>query len=188
MVFVAGVVALFVFAAAAGLSGSFVIAAIATLLVAPATGAIAGKRFLPSVDQPSIPRALRIAGALAATLALLILARLTIFITDPSKPSYSVVPASGWEVHHSCATAYYVAADIARDVPNLYDLAIYAARDNDPRAPRTPRRIGLFNVDQYEYPPPFLLLPRALLTLAPGFLTFRLVWYGLCGLIVLAGP
>ena len=97
------------------------------------------------------------AAAVAAAVAMLMLARVTVFIVDPSRPSYSVVPASEWEVHHSCFTAYYVAADIVRRVPNIYDLSLYAAPDDDPQRPRKPRTIGIFRVDQYEYPPPFLL-------------------------------
>jgi hypothetical protein len=34
----------------------------------------------------------------------------------------------------------------------------------------------------YEYPPPFLLLPRALMRLAPDFLHLRMVWFALCGM------
>src|SRR5262245_33666233 len=102
------------------------------------------KRFLGAIDQSSIPRAFRIAGALAAALALLMLARLTVYTVDPSRTSYSVVPVSQWEVRHSCATAYFMAAGLVRRVPNLYDLGLYAAPDDDPRLPRKPRTIGIF--------------------------------------------
>jgi hypothetical protein len=47
--------------------------------------------------------------------------------------------------------------------------------------------MGLFRVDQYEYPPPFLLAPRALSVVAPGFLRLRASWFGLSGLVLLAG-
>src|SRR5262249_32734928 len=36
-----------------------------------------------------------------------------------------------------------------------------------------------FNVDVYEYPPPFLVLPRLLMRVAPAFTRFRMVWFGL---------
>lgn len=184
--FVSGLVVLFVFAAAAGISGSSVVAAVAAAGAAMAVAAF-GNRFVPSAGAGSSSRGLRVAAAVAAAVALLMLARVTVFIVDPSRPSYSNLPASQWEVHHSCFTAYYVAADIVRRVPNIYDLSLYAVPDDDPQRPRTPRTIGIFRVDQYEYPPPFLLLPRALMVVAPGFFRLRMLWYGLNGLVVLAG-
>ena len=90
-------------------------------------------------------------------------------------------------MRHSCLTAYFVAADIVRRVPNVYSLTIYAAPDDDPSKPRKPRTMGVFRIDQYEYPPPFLLLPRALSLVAPDFLRLRMVWFGLSGLVVLVG-
>jgi len=185
--FVAGLVALFAFAAAAGASGSFVIAGIAALAAGSAGGAIVTRSFKDVRSPLSFSRSTVIACAMAAALATLLLARLTVYIVDPSRTPYSVVPVSEWEVRHSCATAYYMASDLVRRVPNLYDLGLYAAPDDDPRLPRKPRTIGIFRVDQYEYPPPFLLVPRALLTLAPDFVHFRMIWYGLNGLVVLAG-
>ena len=90
-------------------------------------------------------------------------------------------------MRHSCLTAYFVAADIVRRVPNVYSLTIYAAPDDDPSKPRKPRTMGVFRIDQYEYPPPFLLLLRALSLVAPDFLRLRMVWFGLSGLVVLVG-
>ena len=80
-----------------------------------------------------------------------------------------------------------MAARVVTNVPNVYDLSIYAAPDDDHSGPRKPRTIGPFNVDQYEYPPPFLLLPRALSVVAPDFLRLRMLWFGLNGLVLLAG-
>ena len=184
--FFACLVALFLFAAVAGLSGSIAIAAPVALLAAVAS-AVAWKRFVRSPAPASSSRALVIASGIAVVAAVIVLGRLTIFIVDPSRTGYSVVPGSEWEVRHSCVTAYYVAADVVRGVPNVYDLAIYAAPDDDPRLPRKPRLMGLFRIDQYEYPPTFLLLPRALQALLPDFLRLRMVWFGLNGLIVLIG-
>jgi hypothetical protein len=45
----------------------------------------------------------------------------------------------------------------------------------------------MFNIDAYEYPPPFLLLPRALAILVPDFLRFRMIWFALNGGVLLIG-
>ena len=45
--------------------------------------------------------------------------------------------------------------------------------------------LGPFKIDVYEYPPPFLLLPRALRLVTPDFDRLRMVWFGLNGSIVL---
>jgi alpha-1,2-mannosyltransferase len=121
----------------------------------------------------------------AAVASVVLLARLSVFIVDPSQVSYSTVPSSNWEVRHSCLTAYFVAADVVRHTPNIYDPSLYAAPGDDPNRPRTPRRMDGFNVDAYEYPPPFLLLPRVLSAAAPGFLRMRMLWFGLNGIVVL---
>src|SRR4030095_15729695 len=148
---------------------------------------IAWKRFASSIDWTATSRAFTAASAVAAVVAVVVLARLTVFIVDPSRPSYSIVPGSNWEVRHSCLTAYYVAGDVVRRVANVYDLSIYAATDDDPSKPRKPRTMGLFRVDQYEYPPPFLLLPRALSVVTPDFIHLRMLWFGLNGIVVLLG-
>jgi hypothetical protein len=44
--------------------------------------------------------------------------------------------------------------------------------------------LGRFGIDVYEDPPPFLLLPRALRQVVPGFLAFRLLWFVLGGVVV----
>jgi alpha-1,2-mannosyltransferase len=42
-----------------------------------------------------------------------------------------------------------------------------------------------FRVDMFEYPPPFLLLPRALTGVVPEFLRLRMVWFALEGGVLL---
>lgn len=185
--FVACLIALFVLTVVAGLTGSLAIAAILTIVVAAIVGLLAWKRVARLLDMTASSRALTTASCVAAVVAVVVISRLTIFIVDPSRPSYSVLPSSLWEVRHACVTAYFVAARVVTDVPNVYDLSIYAAPDDDHSGPRKPRRIGPFNVDQYEYPPPFLLLPRALSLLTPDFLRLRMLWFGLNGIVLVVG-
>jgi hypothetical protein len=178
--------ALFVFAAAAGLTGSVVISACAAALGAGAAG-LAWSRVVSDLDWSTTSRPLRVASAVIAILGLVALSRMTVFIIDSSRTSCSIMPTSEWETRHSCLTAYFVAADIVTRVPNVYDLSLYERPGDNPALPRKPRLMGLFRVDQFEYPPPFLLLPRALAHVAPGFLRLRMLWFGLNGALVFLG-
>jgi alpha-1,2-mannosyltransferase len=72
-------------------------------------------------------------------------------------------------------------------VPDVYAEELYSLPSAGPGAIRKPKPIGSFNVDVYEYPIPFLLLPRALEILAPDFLHFRMIWFALNGAAVLGG-
>jgi len=119
--------------------------------------------------------------------ALFPLSRLAIFMVSPAQVGFSFMPFSVWEVHHSCATAYFVAARAAGSGVSVYSDSLYTAPDDDPTKIRKPKKLGSFNIDVYEYPPPFLLLPRALLPLAPDFPSYRMMWFGLCGTILLLG-
>jgi hypothetical protein len=122
---------------------------------------------------------------LTTLLALVMVARLAVFMTDDARPGFSVFPSSGWEVRHSCVSAYFVAAGAARDEGGVYRADLYTAPGDDGRGVRKPLMLGRFGVDVYEYPPPFLLLPRVLRQVAPDFLAFRLLWFVLGGAVVI---
>ncbi len=172
-----------------GLTGSWVAAA---LIAAAAASLVAVQAFrrppvpLDGAGGPACPRGLRIVSGVAAVAALLQLARLAVFMIAPQYPGWSAVPGSDWEVRHSCLTAYYVAAGAAGAGYDIYDAALYNRPDDDPNQIRKARRLGPFNVDVFEYPPPFLFLPRALLLIDPEFQPLRLLWFGLGGAFVLA--
>lgn len=164
-------------------------------LVAPAIAvAVAGfvsfavQRWpIVALDASAAPRGLRVVAAVAAALALVQLARAAVFTVDPARVACSSVPSSRWETRHSCVSAYFVAARAASTLPNVYADSLYTARDDDPSRPRKALTLGPFNVDVYEYPPPFLLLPRALRLVTPTFMRFRMLWFTLdAGLILLA--
>jgi len=123
---------------------------------------------------------------MATVLAFAQLTRLTVFMVAPSRANFAQFPSSKFEVRHSCVSAYYVAAQAANVSTNVYDPALYNAPDDDPTRMRKPKTLGPFNVDVYEYPPPFLAVPRSLQLVAPEFLRFRTLWFGLNGLVLLA--
>jgi alpha-1,2-mannosyltransferase len=121
---------------------------------------------------------------LATLAALVVLARLAVFMADDARPRFSAFPSSGWEVRHSCVSAYFVAAGAAREGRSVYRDELYTAPDDDGKGVRKPLMLGRFGIDVYEYPPPFLLLPGALRQVASGFPAFRLLWFVLNGVVV----
>lgn len=174
---------IFAFSAGAGLLHSLVWAAVIGIVTAACVGVLLLSRAILPMDE-SISRGLKGIALLSTVLALLMLGRIAVFMVDSSQVQYSLVPTSDWEVRHSCFSAYFVAGQRAA-MGNIYDDSLYSVPDTNPTGPRTPRRIGPFKVDVFEYPPPFLLLPRALQWMTPGFADLRAVWFGLNGALIL---
>jgi alpha-1,2-mannosyltransferase len=118
-------------------------------------------------------RALTIAVMLVAAVAIVQIARQSMFMADSTKPAYSVIPGDPWRVAHSCMSAYVEAARFAEaNTGNVYDQALYDSR-----------HIGSFKVDSYHYPPPFLLVPRALRLITTDFFQFRALWFAIQTLV-----
>lgn len=183
---VASAAAPFLFAAAVAVTNWRLSLSIgAATLIAASIAVWLWKRPLAPLDLNGCSRAFLGVTIAATVLALVASSWLTVFMIDSTKISHSTVPSSDWELRHSCLTAYFVAADVVRRHPNVYDESLYAAPGGDPTKPRTPQMLGMFRVDQYEYPPPFLLAPRALSWAAPDFLRLRALWFGLSGLVML---
>ena len=143
------------------------------------------------------PLALWIAvGLLAVTQSV----RLSVFMHDVTRESYSVFPPPGifgvvhpGFVHHACLTAYTEAAGMSRRRGvNIYDQKNYLERTCEPghSSDCIPRKLGPINVDPFQYPPPFLLLPRVALVFTHDFFAIRAVWFtvqvALLGLAVLS--
>jgi hypothetical protein len=182
--FLAAGIGIFGFAAGVALTGSLGASILIGAVVAAGTGLWAHAHPILAFDEAACPTALKVVSSLAAVMAILVLARLTMFMIDPSRVSFSFVPTSRWEVQHSCVSAYFVGAKSAASVPNIYADSLFTAPDDDPAKPRKPRMIGPFNIDVYEYPPPFLLLPRALRHVTPEFQPFRALWFALNGIVI----
>lgn len=179
------VAGLFTFALGVGLSGSWLLATAAGVLAGGLVGFRFWKRPFLELDETACSRGFAVVSAVSTAIAIVQIARLTVFMVAPARADFSAIPWSNWEVHHSCVSAYYVAAQAAGDSPNIYEKSLYSAPDDNPAAIRKPRTLGLFNVDVYEYPPPFLTLPRGLRLVAPEFLAFRMVWFGVNGIALL---
>ena len=153
---------IFGFAAGAGITGSWLAAALIGTVAAGLVALWVHRGSGLVLDPAACSRSLKIVSAVATMVALILLTRLTVFMVDPSQVNCSIMPTSKFEVEHSCLTAYFVAAQASSTNPNVYDDALYSMPDDDPNAPRKARMLGPFRIDVYEYPPQFLLVPRVL--------------------------
>jgi alpha-1,2-mannosyltransferase len=180
---------IFAFAAAMGFTGSKLVAVIVSVGIAAFVAWYFWRRPIVPLDEGANSRALNVISGLATLAALVQLVRLCVFIVDPAEVGCAIGPSRGLglPVNHSCLSAYYVAARSVATVPNVYAWELYSFPDEGPTVPRKPRPIGPFNIDAYEYPPPFLLLPRTLAILTPEFLRFRMVWFALNGAVLVIG-
>ena len=172
-----------------GLTGSRLVAVIVTAGITACVVWLFCRRPVFPYDQGAVSRALKVASGLATIAALLQLAVICVFMINPARVGCAVGPlrGPGLIVAHSCLSAYFVAARAAPTGHDIYSDDLYSFPSEKPDAVRKPKNIDSFNIDVYEYPPPFLLLPRALMVLVPDFLHFRMVWFALNGTVLLIG-
>lgn len=181
--------AIFAFAGAMGARASHVVALVIAVGIAACAGWLFWRHPVVSRDRGVRSRSLYVLSGLATLAALFQLVRLCVFILNPAAVGAAIGPSRGLglPLSHSCVSAYFVAAQSATVSPNVYDWTLYSLPYTSPDAVRVPRPIGTFNIDVYEYPPPFLLLPRALRVVSPDFLHFRMLWFALNGSVLLVG-
>ena len=179
----AGIVA---FTATAGLTRSLVGAAGA----AAVCGVVAAW-----LQRPALARAMR-AGvppgihwpfAIGASIVVGQLLFAAVFIVNPHVASWSASPWTPQRSNHSCVSSYWVACDVVRAAPDIYAEEIYSIPQANPAAVRVARPIGPLLIDQYEYPPPFLVLPRLMAGVTGDFWSFRRLWFALNLAVVVAG-
>ena len=84
-------------------------------------------------------------------------------------------------------SSYWVACDRIGSARDIYAEEIYSLPQVDPSAPRVGRPLGPLIVDQYKYPPSFLVLPRLIAAATGDFWGFRRVWFALNLAVVAAG-
>ena len=125
---------------------------------------------------PAHARVLFVIGSLAVAAQL---AWLVPFIVDPGRATWSARPSAPMPSAHSCVSSYWVAAQRVTEVPNVYAEVLYSLPQTDPTARRTARKLGPLLVDNFEYPPPFLLASRLLGWVTADFWGFRRLWFGL---------
>lgn len=131
-----------------------------------------------------MPDSTKLASVLLKVLVVIAIVRtvaLTFFIVDPARTGGSPRPGDDFYLNHNCLTAYVHGAELARDeADNIYTAQQYRGK------------FGRFVLDEFYYPPQFLLLPGALLALSPDFMDVRILWFlfevaaGLAGLWVVS--
>lgn len=186
----AGASGIFAFAAIMGLGASSWVALLVGVGVAAIVLWASWNHSIVPLDKNAASPILKTLFVLGAILSLIQLVRLCVFIVNPAAVGYALGPHRGIGLasRHLCMTAYFVAAQSVATVPDIYDeYRLYSLPATDPDAARKPRTLGSFDVDVFEYPPPFLLLPRTLAIVAPQFLNFRMLWFALYGSVVLTG-
>jgi hypothetical protein len=121
--------------------------------------------------------------ALLVIVALVQIGRISCFMADPNLRWASAYPLNEFGTRHMCIPAYVQAAELSRrSVTNVYAEEHYPAHSElekaKPPAPTsTVENLLPFIRDAFEYPPPFLLLPRAALALTNDFLVIRTGWF-----------
>jgi hypothetical protein len=168
---------------ATGVADSMPVAAIVALAVI--AGAALGGTWpglaaqLPEdLDDWLAPENRRLAAlwSLGGLVALFALARMAVFLGDARCTWASIVPDDSFLVRHSCLTAYMHGAILSLDPSaNVYDMAFVDGAKGGP-LPATAAHFEPFMLDAYGYPPPFLLLPRAMLLLSRDFLVQRMAF------------
>lgn len=183
IVILAGVVA---FTATLGLTGSFLVATVAGALC----GVLAGRQLWPATvtaASDGVPPGIRRLFAIGAPVLVGQILFVTAFIVNPSLTQWNASPLMPQRSNHSCVSSYWVACDAIRTAPDIYAEEIYSLPQANPAAPRAPRPIGPLLIDQYEYPPAFLAVPRLLSAATGDFWSFRRLWFALNLGVVLAG-
>ena len=179
---VAGIVA---FTATAGLIASIAAAAAAGAVAAGAAGWLVWRPVAHSV--PDVPPGIRRIFAVGAPLLIAELLFAAAFIINPNLTRWEPAPWTPQRSNHSCVSSYWVACDVVHAAPDVYAEEIYSMPQADRTAPRVGRQFGPLLVDQYEYPPPFLVLPRLMAAATGDFWSFRRLWFALNLAVVAAG-
>lgn len=181
-------------AAGASVSLSLGLAGLLTLLsVAAVTGLLAQRVFprIPSTLDGLAGRhkALTALYMAAALVAFVSVARVSIFMGDPTRVDQQVLPGEKFLETHSCLTAYVRADTLSRGgVDNLYESQWWhGAHGFPPRPAGAEDPYRPFILDYYAYPPPFLFVVAPLAPLDGDFMAQRALWFGLNGLLLAAG-
>jgi hypothetical protein len=106
---------------------------------------------------------------------ILLTARIAVFMVDATKSGFCTQPWSRFYRTHCCLSAYIAGVILAGEhYGNVYDASLY---DN--------AHIGPLELDGYEYPPTFLLLPRVALLVTSNFFALRTAWFFIEAALVL---
>jgi hypothetical protein len=180
------------FTATAGVTGSTPVSVVIGYCLAAGTFGWLVWRPKAAAALAGVPATIQRLFAVGAPLLIGQLLFAAAFIIDPSFTRWDPRPWFPMRSPHSCASSYWVACEQIETAPDIYAETVYSLPQADPTARRAPRPIGPLEIDQYEYPPSFLLVPRLITVVADDFWSFRRVWFALTlavtviGLVVVA--
>jgi hypothetical protein len=161
--------------------------AVSLVVVGASSGGLAsiGAKHLPKDLDAVLRRHRRAAAAwlIFAGLAVLQLGRLGSFVIDPKVDWYVGTRHPFW-YKHMCLPAYIYGAELSeRHDPNVYATEHYIGL-TPTATPRT--RYAMSPEDPYQYPPPFLLLPRLAIALSDDYHLIYALWYAIQATLFLA--
>jgi alpha-1,2-mannosyltransferase len=175
-----------IFTAIAGLTHSLIAATIVAVVVVVLFGRRVWSMAVRATPA-SMPASVRRLFAVGALLLIGQLLLASAFILNPNLARWDGRPWTPQRSNHSCVSSYWIACEHIRSAPDIFAEEIYSIPQANPVAPRVPRPIGPLLIDQYEYPPAFLVLPRLIRVVAGDFWGFRRVWFALNLVAVVAG-
>jgi len=178
--------AMAVFTAAAGLTPSLMAATVLAALACVGFGPWLWS-LVTRAAAASIPAGIRRLFAIGAPVLIAQLLLASAFIINPNLAQWEGRPWTPQRSNHSCVSSYWVACERIRTAPDIYAEEIYSFPQVNAAAPRLARPIGPLLIDQYEYPPAFLVLPRIIGAATDDFWGFRRVWFALNLVAVAAG-
>jgi hypothetical protein len=111
--------------------------------------------------------------------------RLSSFMFDGTDASASVFPSRRFFRQHTCLSSYTEAARLAQTGVNIFEMQRYV---DEPRPGEFKERfIGPFEVDIYQYPPSFLIVPHVAVAAGMDFPDIRRLWFAVQALLLFAG-
>jgi hypothetical protein len=114
--------------------------------------------------------------------------RLGVFMGDATRTDLSLVPEVPFLASHSCLTAYVEGARLAAEgAENLYDAGHWPELSGSTQSAEAAAGYAPLHLDAFAYPPPFLLLPRLVLSPLGDFAAQRALWFALNALLIAAG-
>ena len=157
-----------------GLGAPVVVALIVAMVSAAAVATRVATPLAATLLPATTSRALNTAIVIVTLVALVQIARLSVFMGNVNRSDLSIDPSNVWRRQHCCMTSYAESARIAAaGTQNIYDPTLYE-----------PRFMYGLKVDPYHYPPPFLLIPRALQAATSDFLHLRALWFSIQALVL----
>lgn len=178
------------FAGLAGLAGAVEIGRTHPGLLVPAAalvpagiafaglGAWFARRLPATLDDAPARHPVRAAAWVAlALVAVVQVGRLSTWVSD-RESDWFVSTRHPFYAKHECLNAYVFGAELdRRGESNVYDPRLYPGL-NPGVQPRT-EMVGMSPEDPFQYPPPFLLLPRLAIEATHDYDAIRSAWFGL---------